>query len=247
MKPDDVSQRLSRISTQWSMVVQAHLDDTEQVQPSRAELVQRYSGAVYRYLLAVVRDPDVAEELCQEFILKFLQGGFHRASPERGRFRDYIKSSVINLARDHGRKQLHALKPLPDQIAEPNAGIQGSQDSDDSFALAWREEVMDRTWNSLLQQRPAYHALLRVRVDCPQLSSREIADRYVAEQSKPMTSANVRKTLQRAHIKFADLLVEEVATSLEQPDVRLLNLELSELDLLKYCRSAVRRWETKNK
>jgi hypothetical protein len=51
----------------------------------------------------------------------------------------------------------------------------------------------------------------------------------------------VRKTLQRAQAKFADLLVEEVATSLESATEEELQSELRELELLRYCRSALER------
>jgi len=47
--------------------------------------------------------------------------------------------------------------------------------------------------------------------------------------------------LQRAHAKFAELLVDEVATSLGTPSREEVAEELRELDLLKYCRSAVER------
>ena len=45
--------------------------------------------------------------------------------------------------------------------------------------------------------------------------------------------------MQRSHAKFADLLVDEVATSLAEPSRDELAQELSELDLLKYCRTAL--------
>ena len=50
-----------------------------------------------------------------------------------------------------------------------------------------------------------------------------------------------RKALQRSHAKFAELLVEEVAISLGEPSREELAKELGELDLLKYCRSALER------
>ena len=54
----------------------------------------------------------------------------------------------------------------------------------------------------------------------------------------------VRKALQRSHARFAELLVDEVAASLADPTHDELALELSELDLLKYCRSVLERRPT---
>src|SRR5262245_4705081 len=69
------------------------------------ELLQRYRGPAYRYLLACVRSADVAEDLAQDFALKFLRGDFGKADPQRGRFRDYLRTSLSRLATDHFRKQ----------------------------------------------------------------------------------------------------------------------------------------------
>ena len=55
-----------------------------------------------------------------------------------------------------------------------------------------------------------------------------------------MTPENVRKSLQRAQAKFADLLLDQVAESLDDPAADL-EAELRELDLLQYCRTALGR------
>jgi hypothetical protein len=47
-----------------------------------------YHRAVHRYLLGALRDEDAAEELFQEFALRFVRGDFRWADRGRGRFRD---------------------------------------------------------------------------------------------------------------------------------------------------------------
>ena len=42
-----------------------------------------------------------------------------------------------------------------------------------------------------------------------------------------------------------DLLVQEVAASLDEPNVDSLRSELQELDLLKYCRTVFENWAEK--
>src|SRR5690606_22273269 len=95
---------LSRISTEWDLVFQAHSGPPEEVTAAQSKLMSRYAGAVHRYLLGALRDPDTAAELDQEFALRFLRGDFHRADPSRGRFRDFIKRALRNLMVDHLRK-----------------------------------------------------------------------------------------------------------------------------------------------
>jgi RNA polymerase sigma-70 factor (ECF subfamily) len=227
------------------LVIAAHGQDADQAKRSRAELAGRYLGAVYRYLVAVVRDTDVADELCQQFALKLLEGEFHRAHPARGQFRKYIKTALINLIRQNQTSVRNRPTALPEHLATQEiATSDGFEDRE--FTRRWRDEVMNHTWSALQQQRPVFHDLLRLRLEHPDSTSRELADEYSLKQNKPMTAANVRKTLERAHTRFADLLVEEVAASLIDPDVDQLRLELEELDLLKYCRSAVQRWAQKS-
>jgi hypothetical protein len=56
-----------------------------------------------------------------------------------------------------------------------------------------------------------------------------------------VTAENVRKMLQRAHTKFAELLLDQVAESLDDPTPDDLEAELQALNLLRYCRSALEK------
>src|SRR5947207_152703 len=101
MPPFPSDEHLSRIATRWTMVFAAHRGPDSVERGMLPTLLLRYSGAAYRYLLGAVRDPDRAEDLCQEFAVRFLRGDFHRAAPGRGRFRDYLKTALVNLVNDH--------------------------------------------------------------------------------------------------------------------------------------------------
>jgi RNA polymerase sigma-70 factor (ECF subfamily) len=239
MDPQELSQRLSRISTLWTMVFQAHGEPAAAAAAQRV-LVQRYSGAVYRYLLGAVRDPDVAADLSQEFALRFVRGDYHRADPDKGRFRDYLKTALIHLVTDYHRTRQAWPRALAGG-AEPAAPAAPAVDSDCDFLAQWREGLLDRTWQALYQASADYHAVLLFRIENPDLPSPEMAARLAAQLGKPLTAAWVRKALQRAHAKFADLLLEEVAVSLEKATPEGLEQELRELDLLKYCRAALDR------
>ena len=48
---------LSQLTTQWSLLVQAHQGDAA-AREAQAELLPRYCAAVYRYLRSVIGDPD---------------------------------------------------------------------------------------------------------------------------------------------------------------------------------------------
>jgi len=225
-------ERLSRIATQWTLMFKAH----ERTGDALGLMLERYAGAVYRYLLGAVRDPAIAEELAQEFALRFLRGDFRRANPERGRFRNYLKTALVNLVNDYHRNRLNAPGPLPVDTPDRSAD---SEESD--FATTWREEILERTWQSLAGDNPTYHATLLLRVQNPDMASAEMATQLSTQLGKPINAALVRKTLQRAQEKFAALLLKEVTSTLEKPMADDVKAELQELDLLRYCRSELER------
>ena len=62
-----------------------------------------------------------------------------------------------------------------------------------------------------------------------------------ARLGRSLTDAGVRQTLKRARDKFAELLLEDVIHSLEDPTVRQLLQGLRVLGLLDYCRPALEK------
>src|SRR5436190_24182316 len=142
MNVDDGDQRLSRISTKWTLMFQAH-QPGENEAAARGQILGRYTGPVYRYLLGAVGDADVAEELSQELALRFLRGDFHRARPEGGRFRNYLKTALVNLVNDHHRKRQAAPGPLPADT--PDRGGVPASDAHQDFTANWREEMLEKT------------------------------------------------------------------------------------------------------
>jgi RNA polymerase sigma-70 factor (ECF subfamily) len=241
MDPEELNQRLSRIATLWTMVFQAHGEAADAATAAQRVLMQRYTRAVYRYLLGAVRDPDMAAELSQEFALRFVRGDYRRADPDRGRFRDYLKTALIHLVTDYHRARQAAPRQLAADAPEPAAPPKSSADSERDFLAEWRGELLDRTWRALDEVNADYRAVLLFRIENPDVPSPEMAERLGTQLGRPVNAAWVRKALQRAHAKFADLLVEEVAVSLEKPTPEALAAELRELDLLRYCASALER------
>jgi RNA polymerase sigma-70 factor (ECF subfamily) len=244
MERDDLSQRLSRIDTIWSEVIAAHGSNSDAVSRAQQALVQRYHGAVYRYILGAVRDANAADDLSQEFALRFVRGDFKRAAPERGRFRDYVKTALFHLIVDHQkRRQAQAkLSALEDPDA---AQVEELSGDDEAFLKRWRDELLNRAWEALAEVErltgQPLHAVLRLRAHQPDLPSPRMAETLSERLGRPITAVGIRQTLHRAREKYADFLLEEVARSLETTDPDRLEQELIDLGLLSYCRSALAR------
>lgn len=246
MDADLIQQRLSQISTTWTLVVRARGRAANGDTAALAILVQRYQTAVYRYLLAAVRDPDAADELFQDFALRLVRGDFGRADPGKGRFRDYVKTALINLVINHQKKQKKGavLDPAADAaVIEPLDRF----DADEEFLADWRKAVLDKAWEALAAVQepggPPYHTVLRYRSEHSGLTGAELAERLNADlrPAKPFTEVGLRKILQRARETFADLLVAEVARSLQTTCLDEVEQEIIDLGFHAYCRRAIER------
>jgi RNA polymerase sigma-70 factor (ECF subfamily) len=242
MSPEDIGNRLSRIQTVWSLVFQANQGEKDAAVAAQQELLLRYRGAVYRYLLGALRDPDAADELAQEFAVRFLQGSFRRADPHRGRFRDLVKTAVRHLMIDHWRRQGKAPAQAGSamHLEEEPAEV---EDGDEPFLARWREELLAHAWQALEATEgrtgQPYHTVLRWKTESVQAHSDELAARLSARLGRPFSDNALRKLLYRARLLFADLLVEEVARSLPTADTDEVERELIELGLLEPCKSAL--------
>lgn len=243
MEPQELDSRISRIETMWTLVREAH--QPEERAGAQEVFLRRYTGAIYRYLLGSLKDPNAADEVYQEFALKFVRGAFRNANPERGRFRDFVKKALANLIHDYRRKQGRMPAGLEAESALEASSEHQSSFHDREFVDRWREEVLAKTWAALAeaeqQGKQPYHAVLRYRAANPQATSPEMAAKLSQQLGRPMSEANVRQVLHRAREKFADLLIGEVKRSLESPDEEMLHDELSQLGLLPYCQSALKK------
>jgi RNA polymerase sigma-70 factor (ECF subfamily) len=244
MTTDDPDRRLNSISTLWTVVCRAHAGATEEVRDCQRRLVQRYGGAVYRYLLGALGDPHAAADLAQEFALRFVEGKFSQADPRHGRFRDFLKGVLAHLIADHYRQRKQQ-GPLLDPARETDALAGPPGEPGGSFLEGWREELLNRAWEALrlsqAQTGHPYFAVLRFRVDHPGLSSTQLAEQLSTRLGKPLTPAGLRQVLHRARDRFADLLLDEVAQTLRAPTADDLEQELIDLGLLDYCRAALDR------
>jgi RNA polymerase sigma-70 factor (ECF subfamily) len=237
---------LSRIQTLWSVVRRAHGEHTN-VQSAQQLMLDRYGGAVRRYALAALRDEDAADEVFQEFALKFVRGDLGNADPAKGRFRAFVKTVVYRLIVDHQRrgKKRRQEGLLHSNVAEPVAAGEHADGDDALFRASWRDELLARSWQRLAEQEAhegaPHHTVLRFRVDHSDLRSPELADGLSELLGKEINSGAARVLLHRAREAFADLLLDEVVESLADDSLDEAEAELIELDLLEYCRPALEK------
>src|SRR3954470_11382138 len=236
-RPEEMSlmaDRLSQIATRWSLLLRAR-GGGDTGQTAWGELLLRYHAPVYRYLRGLVRDEAEAEELCQEFAVRFLRGDFRHADPARGRFRDYLKVALQHLAGERARRRPAPLPltgdrsdPAPDPAAEA-----------DRFQELWRADLLGRAWEALAEQSSArgdqFYEVLRLKSEDMARTSEALAEELTRRHGRPVTATGVRQTLHRAREKFAELLRAAVAASIPTDDPAAVDAELADLGLLVYC------------
>jgi RNA polymerase sigma-70 factor (ECF subfamily) len=238
--------RLSEIDTPWSVVLKAHQGSDDSVRWAKQTLLDRYGGAVRRYLQASLHDEEAARELFQEFALRMVRGDFRAADPERGRFRNFVKSALFHLIVDYWRREARKDQQLTSVMAV-DALVTPDPQEEQLFVDSWRDELFSRCWDHLreAEQRSntPYCSALRLLVDDPTLSSTDIAERLSLPNDASQAAGNIRVVLHRARKMFADQLVAAVADTLEKGSVADVEQELADLNLLGYCRAALDRWK----
>lgn len=226
----DSSERslLNRISTQWSQVT------------SPVQFVARYASAIHNYLRALLADDHDADEAAQEFLAKVSQHGFERVTLDRGRFRDYLIVSVRNTALNvikRKQRERARVAPLSDAI-HPD---EPSYPSDDAWIAQWKRCLLDRAWRELFtheRKTPGnlFHTVLKARSDNPGPDDATLASQISRQLNRTVTPDAFRKQLSRGRRKFAEIILEEVVQTLENPTPERVEDELNDTGILEYLR-----------
>src|SRR5262245_54535457 len=117
MTESNSPERLSQIQTLWTVVCQAcGTGPTKVVNTAQQQMLERYGKVVHRYLLGALRDADAADEISQEFALRFVRGDLRGVDRERGRFRDFLKGVLFHLIGDYYRRRKKGPRPLSAQL-----------------------------------------------------------------------------------------------------------------------------------
>jgi DNA-directed RNA polymerase specialized sigma24 family protein len=251
MKQSDLAQ----LSTHWSNIFRAREAEGDAAMAARNALLLRYIEVVLRYLRTVLRDPQVVDQVCSNFALRILESDrlFQNADPQRGRFRDYLKAILQHMIADYYREQSREHKQFQHltgehELADP-ASVAEKHDHD--FEHHWRAELIKWVWHQLEQRDQKtgqkYAVLLRLQAKKPQLRSHQLAELLSKKLGQPFTAARVRQLLHRGREVFGELLVAEVARSLQadpsDPEgYARVEQELIDLGLLfSYCKKALER------
>jgi DNA-directed RNA polymerase specialized sigma24 family protein len=231
-------EQFQAIQTQWSLIDRAHRGSATSIGQARNALALRYRKAIRSYLGALLKDDSAADELAQDVLVRLLNGEFASAAPDKGRFRNFLKVAVHNMARSYWDKR----KRTATVDVDPNTlGACDPSEADSCWMDDWRGTILQSAWDLLKEYEKdhpgnLYYTLFRLRSESPSTRSNDLAVRLAEETGQNVTAAAARQSLRRARFLFAQYVVEEVARSLAEPTAEAVEEELADLGLMKYVR-----------
>jgi RNA polymerase sigma factor (sigma-70 family) len=223
----DMMPELGLISTEWSLVFDP------------VQFVNRYEMAIKRYLCAMLKNTDDAEDVAQDFFLWVTANGFPRVRRERGRFRHYLKVTIRNWALNFLRRKRSLVNKSSQFAIHDVEESQPTRSQDEGWLAEWRSCLLNRAWRNLelhqdRSREDIYYTALLLVVSRPAEDSGTLAVLAGTILGRLIRPDTFRKQLSRARRLFAELLVKEVAETLDYPNPPLVEGELVELGLMTY-------------
>jgi RNA polymerase sigma-70 factor (ECF subfamily) len=214
------SSRFDFGSTRWSLVLEGQ-QGGDRGDRARNELLERYHGAVNRYLLARLGDPHAVDDVYEIYVERVKENHpfLQRADKEKGRFRHYLRRVLQNLVVDYFRR-LGPARPTAAVADDVFVAPPLTDEEEEQFRREWVSELMQHTWHALetvsrTKDKP-YFEVMFYKAHNVQARSRDIAAHFTQAWKQPISDTNIRQILHRGQELLSDLFLKEVARSLER-------------------------------
>lgn len=215
------------MTTDWSLVLAAPKESQAMVCKSLSRLCEHYRKPVLRYFQGLCGNPTEAEDLCQSFFERLIRDRLYvRATPERGRFRNFLitsaKNHFLNTLRNSRAQKRgagvahmsldHEDAPLHDLL--PAAETQAQQ----SFDYFWARTIFDTTWAELETSYDQRGQAERFQALRPFLSDPEDAptQQSVADHLN-LPISTVKAAAFELRKRFREIFRAHVARSIDDP------------------------------
>jgi len=215
------------VTTHWSQVLLAADHHSPDSAPALEKLCRAYWSPLYCYLRRDGRSSHEAEDLTQAFFARLLErNSLAAAASERGRFRNFLltalKNFVINEWRSQhaqkrgGHSQILSLDAETTEgyyIAEPGDHLTPEVLFDKQWALTVLERVMDRlrTEHATSGKSDLFEDLKNFLAAKKGTPHADLATKY------GMTASAIGVAIHRLRQRYAQLLREEIAATVNDP------------------------------
>lgn len=231
-------------TTRWSLVLALRDQTSEEAEKALVELCSRYWFPLYAFVRKSGYGREDAEDLTQDFFAQFLEKGyFARADPKRGRFHDFLRTSIRNFMlkqwrRERTRKRGGGAARVPWDQANAEGRFASDLAEEGTPEILsdqqWAKSLADRALAALdrdFARRNKMEVLQQIKQhlwgEARGVSYAELADRA------QLSVIAFKSIVHRVRQKYRDLLRAEVAETVADPtevddELRHLVMVLSE-------------------
>lgn len=245
MSSDRIPQDPVFATTHWSAVVQAGRPDSPETARALAELCRIYWYPLYAYVRRQGFDVPTAQDLTQDFFAKMLEKNYVGiADRKRGKFRWFLLTAFkCFLANewDRARAQKRGGGTMPLSLDGMTAEERYRHEpadaltADQLYDRRWALDLLERARQRLREEFTAAGKAERLEHLEPFLSGGPSPTDYAQSAAQlGVSEAAIRQEAHRFKKRFGELLREEVAKTVAQPD------EVA--DELRYLIDVVCRW-----
>lgn len=191
-----------------------------------AGFVLRYLAPMRRLLIKTLGSPEMADEALKKLLTHLVSAGF--GNHKRGRLRDFLLKGVRSAAKTR-------MADMPIDEAEKISLDELMPDSK-TWITFWREGLLERAWRSLERQEHAnpelpVYSVLHCATSKPQATPAMLVVQLASEFGITLDEQFVASTLPTARALFAQLIADEVAETLENPNRDEVKAEIAFLGL----------------
>lgn len=219
-------EQLSFATTQWSLVLRAARPDDSAACTALETLCRRYWFPLYAFVRRRVSEVHEAQDLTQEFFLRLLEkNSLATASPERGRFRSFLLTSLKNFLanewdraatqkRGGDRKRLSLDWEIGESRLsfEPTHTDTPEREFERQWALTLLDVVVQRLQDEFaMADKSRQFELLKETLT----GSRAVLDYEIIASELQMSEEAARQAAHRLRKRYRELLREEVAATVE--------------------------------
>jgi RNA polymerase sigma-70 factor (ECF subfamily) len=224
-----VKERARRFTTtEWSLVLTAAEDDGPASRKALEALCRRYWYPVYAEVRFAGYDAENSRDLTQGFFLQLLdRRALAVADPARGRFRNFLKTSIKNYlsdeaSRSQAQKRGGGESPVPLDLAGAEKQyareLAHTQTPEKAFDRRWARALLERALNRLRQEMEKAGSLDRFERLSPLLTGSGDSTRYKDLATRwDTTEAAIKMAVHRMRRRLRVLGRLEVAHTVDDP------------------------------
>ena len=226
------------LKTHWSVVWNARQKDSPDSAEARERLCQTYWSPLYQYLRRAGYRQHDAQDLTQEFLSRFLHREWlEHLKDQRGKFRSFLLTFLKNFLRDEhdrasaqkrgGGKELISVDAYEAEEREFVGPVDGLT-ADQIYERRWAEAVLRKAMEQLRAEYAA-NGKMALFDQLKDVQPGEHGERSYAQigAGLGMTEQAVKNAALRFRRRYAQLLREEIAQTVLEPDE--VNEELQHL------------------